>query len=101
MIQRNGSVIIRMLDNVQRTTIDPIIRKFVKAGSTFYTDKYNIYNWLSNIYILNIVNHSKGEYTRDDNGDEKHEVHVNTMEGFWFLLRPWLRWVRLDLIVVF
>ena len=45
MIQRNVSVVIRMLDNVKRTTIEPIIRKFVKAGSTVYTDEYNIYNW--------------------------------------------------------
>ncbi len=91
MIQRNGSVIIRMLDNVQRVTIEPIIRKFVKAGSIVYTDEYNIYNWLSSTYVHNTVNHGKGEYARDDDGDGKHEVHVNTMEGFWSLLRPWLR----------
>ena len=24
-------------------------------------------------------------------GDGFHEVHVNTMEGFWSLLRSWLR----------
>ena len=32
-----------------------------------------------------------GEYARDDDGDGFHEVHVNTMEGFWSLLRSWLR----------
>ena len=26
-----------------------------------------------------------------DDGDGKHEVHVNTMKGFWSLLRPCLR----------
>jgi transposase-like protein len=91
MIQRNGAVIIRMLDNVQRTTIEPIIRRLVKSGSTVYTDEYNIYNWLSSTYIHHTVNHSAGEYARDDDGDGKCEVHVNTMEGFWSLLRPWLR----------
>ncbi len=30
-----------------------------------------------------------GEYARD--GDGLHEVHVNTLEGFWSLLRCWLR----------
>ena len=35
------------------------------------------------------VNHAAGEYARD--GDGFHEVHVNTMEGFWSLLRSWLR----------
>lgn len=91
MIQRNGSVIIRMLDNVQRGTIEPIIRQYVKEGSIIYTDEYNIYNWLSISYMHKTVNHGQGEYARDEDGDGKYEVHVNTMEGFWSLLRPWLR----------
>ncbi|MEM1010576.1 MAG: transposase, partial [Myxococcota bacterium] len=37
------------------------------------------------------VNHSMGEYARDDDGDGFCEVHVNTIEGFWSLLRSWLR----------
>ena len=28
---------------------------------------------------------------KDDDGDGVCEVHVNTMEGFWSLLRSWLR----------
>ena len=28
---------------------------------------------------------------RDDDGDGFYEVHVNTAEGFWSLLRSWLR----------
>lgn len=90
MIQRGGIVCIKMLDNVQKTTIQPIIRSVVQAGSTVYTDEYNIYNWLSNEYEHKTVNHSAGEYARDEDGDGHHEVHVNTMEGFWSLLRPWL-----------
>lgn len=91
MIQRGGSVRIWMLDNVQRRTIEPIIEKFVKAGSKVYTDEYNIYDWLSKTYEHQRVNHSQGEFARDDDGDGIKEVHVNTMEGFWSLLRPWLR----------
>ncbi len=37
------------------------------------------------------VNHSVGEYTRDEDGDGFHEVHVNTMEGFWSPPRSWPR----------
>ena len=32
-----------------------------------------------------------GEYARDEDGDGFYEVHVNTIEGFWSLLRSWLR----------
>lgn len=91
MIQRGGVVIIRPLENVKRKTIEPIIRRCVREGSKVFTDEYNIYNWLSESYEHKTVNHGKGEYARDEDGDGKHEVHVNTMEGFWSLLRPWLR----------
>ena len=37
------------------------------------------------------VCHADGEYARDEDGDGFHEVHVNTIEGFWSLLRSWLR----------
>jgi transposase-like protein len=37
------------------------------------------------------VCHGHGEYARDEDGDGFHEAHVNTIEGFWSLLRSWLR----------
>jgi hypothetical protein len=37
------------------------------------------------------VNHSAGEYARDEDGDGFQEVLVNTLEGFWSMLRSWLR----------
>lgn len=37
------------------------------------------------------VNQGRGEYARDEDGDGFCVVHVNTMEGFWSLLRSWLR----------
>ncbi len=30
-------------------------------------------------------------YARDEDGEGFCEVHVNTIEGFWSLLQPWLR----------
>lgn len=92
MIQRGGEVIITMLPNVKQVTIRPIIEGFVEKGSMVYTDEYDIYCRLPLWeYRHKTVNHGKGEYARDDDGDGFHEVHVNTMEGFWSLLRSWLR----------
>jgi transposase len=34
---------------------------------------------------------SAGEYARYADGGRVREVYVNTMEGFWSLLRSWLR----------
>lgn len=92
MIQRNGEVVIKMLPNVQQATIKPIIEAAVKVGAEVFTDEYNIYNRLCEWgYHHKRVNHSVGEYARDEDGDGFHEVHTNTIEGFWSLLRSWLR----------
>ena len=89
MIQRSGQVVLRMLANVQQATIEPLIRKFIQPGTKLHTDEYDIYSQLTNWGYQHVtVNHSQGEYARDDG---KAEVHVNTMEGFWSLLRSWLR----------
>jgi len=92
MIQRGGAVVIQMLDNVQQATIKPLIAETVALGSQIYTDEYGIYNGLSGWgYRHKTVCHGDGEYARDEDGDGFCEVHVNTMEGVWSLLRSWLR----------
>ena len=92
MIQRGGEVIIQMLSNVKQATIVPVIQKMVSPGTLIYTDEYSIYARLTEWgYSHKTVNHGQGEYARDEDGDGFYEVHVNTMEGFWSLLRSWLR----------
>lgn len=92
MLQRDGEVVIRMLPNVQMETIEPLILDTIEEGSLIYTDEYNIYGRLEDWgYGHKSVNHGKGEYARDEDEDGFCEVHVNTIEGFWSLLRSWLR----------
>ena len=92
MIQRGGQVVLWLVENVQQLTIKPLIQQTIAAGSLIYTDEYAIYNRLVDWgYEHKTVNHSQGEYARDDDGDGFHEVHVNTLEGIWSLLRSWLR----------
>ncbi|MGL6196505.1 MAG: IS1595 family transposase [Thermoguttaceae bacterium] len=92
MIERCGAVVMRMLDNVRQVTIQPIIEKFIKPGTLINTDEYDIYGRLSEWgYEHKTVCHGHGEYARDEDGDGLCEVHVNTMEGCWSLLRSWLR----------
>ena len=92
MIQRKGEVVIRMLENVKQKTIKPLIEAAIAPGTLVFTDEYSIYHRLEEWgYGHKSVCHGKGEYARDEDGDGFHEVHVNTMEGFWSLLRSWLR----------
>jgi transposase len=43
------------------------------------------------VYDHKSVHHGRGEFARDEDGDGFCEVHVNILEGFWSLLRSWLR----------
>jgi transposase-like protein len=92
MIQRTGEVMIRMLADVKQATIGPLIKATIAPGTVVYTDEYDIYARLSEWgYTHHTVCHAAGEFARDEDGDGFCEVHVNTVEGFWSLLRSWLR----------
>jgi len=79
-----------MLANVRQTTIKPVIEAAVAPGSLVHTDEYNAYARLEAWgYRHKTVCHGRGEYARDEDGDGFCEVHVNTIEGFWSLLRSW------------
>ena len=81
-----------MLANVQQTTIRPVIEGSVARGALVHTDEYDVYARLAEWgYGHKTVCHARGEYARDEDGDGFCEVHVNTMEGVWSLLRSWLR----------
>jgi transposase-like protein len=92
MLQRGGQVVIGLLANVKQKTIEPFIKDTIVPGTRVYTDEYSIYARMQTWgYDHKRVNHGRGEFARDDDGDGFCEVHVNTMEGFWSLLRSWLR----------
>lgn len=92
MLQRGGEVVIQMLSHVQQKTIAPLIKATIAPGTRVFTDEYDIYARLEQWgYEHKTVCHSSGEYARDEDGDGFCEVHVNTLEGFWSLLRSWLR----------
>ena len=89
LIQRGGDIVLQMLDNVRQTTIQPIIEATITAGALIHTDEYAIYARLRAWgYRHKTVCHGRGEYARDEDGDGFCEV--NTIEGFWSLLRSWL-----------
>jgi transposase-like protein len=81
-----------MLPNVQQITIKPVIAASVTPGTLIHTDEYDIYARLPVWgYSHKSVCHARGEYARDEDGDGVCEIQVNTIEGFWSLLRSWLR----------
>ena len=92
MLQRGGRVVIRMLEDVKRATIRPLIEATIARGTLIHTDEYGIDCRLEEWgYLHKTVCHGRGEYARDEDGDGFHEVHVNMMEGCRSLLRSWPR----------
>jgi transposase len=80
-----------MLADVRQKTILPIIEAVVVKGARIHTDEYASYARLEAWgFRHKTVCHGRGEYARDEDGDGFCEVHVNTMEGTWSLLRSWL-----------
>ena len=71
-----------MLADVRQKTIQPVIGTVVTKGTLVHTDEYGTYSrptaWG---YRHKTVCHGRGEYARDEDGDDFCEVHVNTMEG--------------------
>ena len=81
MVERDGDVMTKVVPNVKRATLEPIVKANVERGSTINTDELPSHNKLSkNGYTHKTVNHRKEEYV---NGD----CHVNTIEGFWSHLK--------------
>lgn len=77
MMERDGSVMTKVVPNVRRSTLHPIIEASVKVGAEIHTDELPSYRTLDGKgYTHKTVNHGEGEYAA--NG-----VHVNSMEGFW------------------
>jgi transposase len=81
MVERMGNVVAITVPNVKRTTLMPHILERVMPASTIYTDELKSYNKLhQNGYHHKRIKHVEKVYVSGD-------VHVNTMEGFWSLLK--------------
>ena len=69
-------MIAKVVPNVKRKTLEPIIKKHVEKGSNVYTDEYPVYNDLSKWYNHQIVIHKKKQYV---NG----KASTNAIENRW------------------
>ena len=81
LVERNGSVKAFVTGNVKASTVMPLISRFVKLGTSVFTDEYGIYNRVEKSgYTHERVNHGRKEYVRGN-------AHTNSIEGFWSQLK--------------
>ena len=85
MLERDGDIMMKVVPNVRKRTLHPVIAHNVPAGSTIHTDELKSYNGLSKVgFEHETVNHGAWEYVDGD-------CHVNGLEGFWARLKLSIR----------
>lgn len=83
LLQRKGKLTSIVIPNTQKLTIQTLVKKYVKPGSTLFTDEWQAYDGLKLKYQHSFVNHAKKEYVDLDNPLK----HSNTIEGFWSIFK--------------
>ena len=79
MVERGGRVVTGHVGSRTKKELQAIIRERVEAGSAIFSDELKSYEGLENEYQHAVIDHAV-EYV---NGN----VHTNTMENFWSLLK--------------
>jgi transposase len=81
MVQRKGQVRAFVAADVKADTLRGLIKEHVLPKSVVFTDTFRSYNGLdARGYTHQRINHSEGVYVVG-------EVHTNTIEGFWSLIK--------------
>lgn len=81
MVERGGNIITRIIPNVRKHNLLPVVKQNVLAGSDVHTDQNHSYRNLPAMgYNHGSVNHNRNQWV---NGDS----HVQTIEGFWANLK--------------
>src|SRR5207249_5036498 len=84
MAERGGRVRAFATPDVKIATVMPLVREFVLPKSTVYTDERNIYDGVQQVpgmgYVHKRIQHNAKVYVAGD-------IHTNTIEGFWSLVK--------------
>jgi|TARA_B100002003_G_scaffold237674_1_gene255042 transposase-like protein len=81
ILARGGQVWAEVVPNVQRATLQRLIKQRVELGSTVCTDTYGAYTGIAaGGYVHRMVEHGK-RYSDRQGG------HINGLEGFWGYLK--------------
>jgi transposase-like protein len=79
MVERGGKVVAGHVSARTKKELQPIIRERIEAGSAIFSDALKSYDGLESDYQHAVIDHAV-EYVRGN-------VHTNTMENFWSLLK--------------
>ena len=80
MIERGGKAVTRVVKDTSNRSLTPVILGNVNTNATIYSDEWEGYNKVRDIYVTDFVDHGKGVYVSGN-------VYTNTVEGFWSIIK--------------
>jgi transposase-like protein len=84
IVERKGRIVARVSTEVTMAATNALVKEYVLPDSTIFTDEAAAYNALPRLdgmgYQHHRINHSAKVYVMG-------EVHTNTIEGFWSLVK--------------
>ena len=87
MVERNGKLEVRTVENTKRKTIIPLVISNVNQSAQIFTDEYPVYKCLPSFgFNHSAVQHSDKVYVVGN-------CHTNTIEGFWSLAKNGIKGV--------
>ena len=81
MLDRDGDLMVQVVENAKGSTLKPLICENVETGSTIHSDE-----WLG----YRVIDKEGFEHMTCSHGEKKYSIngsHVNTLEGFWGRLK--------------
>ena len=79
-VLNKGKVLMKVVPNTQKETLQELIDNVVEKGSIIVTDDHNGYAGVKDDYEHKVINHTKEIYVVDGH-------HTNDIEGVWSLLK--------------
>lgn len=80
MVERDGRVVAQVVPDVKVSTLVPVVRKTIEAGSTTISDEASAFEIAAFDHFTHLtVNHRKGF--------REGSAHTNTIDGFWSLVK--------------
>lgn len=84
VVERQGRIVARVTETVTQEAATALVKEFVMPKSMIFTDEAGVYSQLEYVemagYLHRRINHSQKIYVAGD-------VHTNTIEGFWSLVK--------------
>lgn len=82
--RKSGRVIARVASDTTKPTLHGFVKEYVMPGSCVFTDDYPAYDGLKDRgYTHHRIRHSERIYVRGSH----NQIHTQTIEGFWSLVK--------------